>query len=58
MRTLASALPTLLLIFAIFANFTVSMLLETDAFVWSAIVASQVAISATRQQHPGGNRDT
>jgi O-antigen ligase len=48
-RTLVSALPILILVFAILANTTVSMLLESDVFVWAVLVTSQVSIG----EHPG-----
>jgi len=44
-RTLSSALPFVILMFAFLANCTVSMLMESDIFVWAVVVASQVAIS-------------
>jgi len=43
-RNLLSALPLILLVYAIIVNTTVSMLLETDSLVWTIVIASQAAI--------------
>lgn len=43
-RTPSAALPLILLIYALIVNTTVSMLLETDSFIWTILVASQAAI--------------
>jgi len=55
MRTLTSALRLVILEFAILANFTVSMLLETNTFVWAVIVASQAVIYVSVPQNPVQN---
>lgn len=49
-RTVLSTLPLVLLLFAIIANCTISMLFETDFFVWSMVIASQVVIKLPRKQ--------
>ncbi len=46
-RTLTSAFPMILLIYAIIVNTTVSMLLETDSFVWAVVLASQAALNGS-----------
>jgi O-antigen ligase len=43
-RTITSALPLVILVFAVLTNLTVSMLLETDSFVWAVVIISQAAI--------------
>jgi len=51
-QTLASALPVVILVFALIANSTVSMFLETDTFVWAVVIASQVSIGTAHLQEP------
>lgn len=47
-----TALPLILLVYAIMVNITVSMLLETDAFIWTILLASQAAIcTSTSSAH-------
>jgi O-antigen ligase len=46
-RTLVSVFPVVILIFVLVANISLSLILESETFVWAIVVASQVAISIT-----------
>jgi O-antigen ligase len=52
-RTLPSALPLVILVYAVLANISVSMLLESDCFVWALAIASQVAITTQSKNSLG-----
>ncbi len=51
-RTLASALPVVLLVFTLVANIALSLILESESFVWAMTVASQAAIGVAKNQDP------
>ena len=44
-RTIESTLPVVLLVFVVMTNITLSLILETETFVWAVVIASQTAIS-------------
>jgi O-antigen ligase len=50
LRTLNSAFPLVLLVFTLVANITHSLMLESESFVWSMVIASQVAVGAAKHQ--------
>lgn len=45
-RTITSSIPLVLMVYAMIVNVAVSILLETDSFVWTVVLASQATISA------------
>ena len=49
-RTMFSALPMLLLVFVVVANISLSLILESETFIWAIVVASQVAITDQPQR--------
>jgi len=45
MRTLSSAFPVVSLVFLLIANISLSLILESETFIWSVLIASQVSIA-------------
>lgn len=49
-RTILNAFPILALVYVVVANISMSLILESETFVWSIVMASLVAIRHTTQQ--------
>lgn len=58
-QTITSAFPLVLLVFVVIANISLSLILESETFVWMVVIASQVGINAKQfsaAQKSGGSR--